>query len=63
MVELLINDGNDILDNLWQNIINSGVRKRRHDSTHLGLILSAIATEMNIVVTLLQSYANQQIEY
>ena len=59
MVELLINDGNDILDNLWQNIINSGVRKRRHDSTHLGLILSAIATEMNIVVTLLQSYANQ----
>ena len=59
MVELLIHDGNDILDNLWQNIINSGVRKRRHDSTHLGLILSAIATEMNIVVTLLQSYANQ----
>lgn len=59
MVELLLNDGNDILDNLWANVINSGARKRRHDSTHLGLILSAIATEMNVVVTLLQSYANQ----
>ena len=59
MVKLIINNGEDILDNLWQNIINSGARTRRHDSSHLGLILSAIATELNIVVTLLQSYANQ----
>lgn len=59
MVKLIINNGEDILSNLWQNIINSGARTRRHDSSHLGLILSAIATEMNVVVTLLQSYANQ----
>lgn len=59
MVKLIINNGEDILSNLWQNIINSGARTRRHDSSHLGLMLSAIATEMNVVVTLLQSYANQ----
>lgn len=59
MVKLIINNGEDILSNLWQNVINSGARTRRHDSSHLGLILSAIATEMNVVVTLLQSYANQ----
>lgn len=59
MVKLIINNGEDILSNLWQNVINSGARTRRHDSSHLGLILSAIATEMNVVVTLLQSYASQ----
>lgn len=59
MVELLINDGTDILDNLWTNLINTGARKRRHDSTHTGLLFSAIATELNVAISLLQSYANQ----
>lgn len=59
MVELQINDGTDILDNLWTNVINTGIRKRRHDSTHTGLLLSAIATELNIAISILQSYANQ----
>ena len=59
MVELQINDGTAILDNLWQNIINSGARTRRHDSSRTGLIFSAIATELNVAISLLQSYANQ----
>lgn len=59
MVELQINDGTDILDNLWRNLINTGARKRRHDSTHTGLLFSAIATELNVAISLLQSYANQ----
>ena len=59
MVELQINDGTDILERLWQNLINSGARKRRHDSTHTGLLLSAIATELNVALSILQSYANQ----
>ena len=59
MVELRINDGTDILDNLWSNVINTGIRKRRHDSTHTGLLLSAIATELNVAISILQSYANQ----
>lgn len=59
MVKLIINDGTEILDNLWNNLIASGARTRRHDSSHTGLLFSAIATEMNVVITLLQSYANQ----
>ena len=59
MVELQINDGTDILDNLWNNLINNGARKRRHDSSHTGLLLSAIATELNVAISILQSYANQ----
>ena len=59
MVELQINDGTNILDNLWNNLINSGARKRRHDSSHTGLLLSAIATELNVAISILQSYANQ----
>lgn len=59
MVQLKINDGKDILDNLWQNLINTGARQRRHDSSHTGLLLSAIATELNVAITLLQSYADQ----
>ena len=59
MVELQINDGTDILERLWQNLIDSGARKRRHDSTHTGLLLSAIATELNVALSILQSYANQ----
>lgn len=59
MVQLKINDGSTILDNLWTNLINSGARERRHDSSHTGLLFSAIATELNVAITLLQSYANQ----
>ena len=59
MVQLQINDGSSILDNLWQNLINTGARTRRHDSSHTGLLLSAIATELNVAISLLQSYANQ----
>ena len=59
MVQLQINDGNAILDNLWTNLINTGARTRRHDSSHTGLLFSAIATELNVVISLLQSYANQ----
>ena len=59
MVELQINDGSVILDNLWTNLINSGARTRRHDSSRTGLIFSAIATEINIALSLLQSYADQ----
>ena len=59
MVELQLNDGTTILDNLWQNLINTGARTRRHDSSHTGLIFSAVATELNVAITLLQSYSNQ----
>lgn len=59
MVQLIINTGEDILDNLWTNLINSGARQRRHDSSRTGLLLSAIATEINVAINLLQSYANQ----
>ena len=59
MVELYINDGTNILDNLWNHVIESGVRKRRHDSTHTGLIFSAVATEINVAISLLQSYSQQ----
>ena len=59
MVELQIADGTEILDRLWNNLINSGARTRRHDSSHTGLLFSAIATELNVAITLLQSYANQ----
>ena len=59
MVQLIISDGNKILDDLWQNLINSGAVTRRHDSSRTGLIFSAIATELNVALSLLQSYANQ----
>ena len=59
MVQLQINDGTAILDRLWQNLINTGARTRRHDSSHTGLLFSAIATEVNIAISLAQSYANQ----
>lgn len=59
MVQLQINDGTTILDSLWQNLINSGARNRRHDTSHTGLLLSAVATELNVAISLLQSYANQ----
>lgn len=59
MVQLQINDGTTILDSLWQNLINTGARTRRHDTSHTGLLLSAIATELNVAISLLQSYANQ----
>ena len=52
MVQLQINDGTTILDNLWQNLINSGARNRRPDTSHTGLLLSAVATELNVAISL-----------
>lgn len=59
MVQLIINDGTDILNNLWSNLISTGARTRRHDSSRTGLLFSAIATELNVAISLLQSYSNQ----
>ena len=44
MVDLVINNGEEVLDNLWQNLINTGVVNRRHDTSRVGLLLAAIAT-------------------
>lgn len=59
MVQLIINDGTDSLNNLWENLISRGARTRRHDSSRTGLLFSAIATELNVAISLLQSYANE----
>lgn len=59
MVELTINDGNEVLSRLWNNLIASGVVNRRLDSTRIGLILSAIATELNTTLSLIKSYVSQ----
>lgn len=59
MVNYSINDGNEILTRMWNNIISTGVVNRRLDSSRLGLILSAIATELNLTVSILESYVNQ----
>ena len=59
MVELIIDDGNEVLSRLWNNLIANGVVSRRLDSTRIGLILSAIATELNTTLSLIKSYMNQ----
>lgn len=59
MVQLTINDGTDSLNNLWANLIATGARTRRHDTSRTGLLFSAIATELNVAISLLQSYSNQ----
>lgn len=59
MVELTIDDGNEVLSRLWNNLIANGVVSRRLDSTRIGLILSAIATELNTTLSLIKSYMNQ----
>lgn len=59
MVEVTVNDGNQVLTRLWNNIISKGVVNRRLDSSRLGLLLSAIATELNTTLSLIRSYMNQ----
>lgn len=59
MVEVTINNGNQVLTRLWNNIISRGVVNRRLDSSRLGLLLSAIATELNTTLSLIKSYMNQ----
>lgn len=59
MVELQIHDGNQILSRLWANLISTGFANRRVDSTRTGLLLSAIATELNVAISLVESYYTQ----
>ena len=59
MVELTINNGNEVLTRLWNNLISKGVVNRRLDSSRIGLLLSAIATELNTTLSLIKSYMNQ----
>ena len=59
MVDLIINDGNDLLSRLWNNVISKGVVNRRIDSSRLGLLLSAIASEQNTTISLIKTYMSQ----
>lgn len=59
MVVYEIKDGNEVLTRLWNNVIATGAVNRRLDSSRLGLILSAIATELNYVQSIIMSYMSQ----
>lgn len=59
MVEVEIYDGTDVLSRLWDNLISSGMINRRVDSTRIGLIFSAIATELSVTISLIESYLGQ----
>lgn len=59
MVDIVVNSGEDILTRLWNNVISRGVVNRRIDSSRLGLLFSAIASEENTTISLIRSYMNQ----
>ena len=59
MVDLQIYDGNQSLSRLWANLIATGFANRRIDSTRTGLLLSAVATELSVAISLVESYYNQ----
>ena len=59
MVDLVINNGEDLLARLWNNVISRGVVNRRIDSSRLGLLLSAIASEQNTIISLIKTYMSQ----
>lgn len=59
MVDLVINNGEDLLTRLWNNVISRGVVNRRLDSSRLGLLLSAIASEQNVTISLIKTYMSQ----
>lgn len=59
MVEIQIYDGNDVLSRLWDNLIASGMVNRRVDSTRIGLIFSAIATELSAAISLIETYLGE----
>lgn len=59
MVDIIVNNGEDLLTRLWNNAISRGVVNRRIDSSRLGLLFSAIASEQNTTISLIRSYMNQ----
>lgn len=58
-MEVQIHDGNEVLSRMWENLIESGAVPKRVDSTRIGLIFSAIASELNITLSLIESYLGQ----
>lgn len=59
MVDLIIENGEDLLTRLWNNVISRGVVNRRIDGSRLGLLLSAIASEQNTTISLIKTYMSQ----
>lgn len=59
MDNIVINDGDEILSRLWNNVLSRGVVNRRVDSSRLGLVFSAIASEFNITLSLIKTYMDQ----
>ena len=59
MVDIVVNNGEDLLARLWNNAISKGVVNRRIDSSRLGLLFSAIASEQNTTISLIRSYMEQ----
>ena len=59
MDNIILTSGDEILTNLWNNVISRGVVNRRLDSSRLGLLLSAIASEMNTTTSIISTYINQ----
>ena len=59
MDNIILTTGDEALTNLWNNVISRGVVNRRLDSSRLGLLLSAIASEMNTSISIINTYMNQ----
>ena len=59
MDNIVLRTGDETLTNLWNNVISRGVVNRRLDSSRLGLLLSAIASEMNTSISIINTYMNQ----
>ena len=51
MVDIVVNNGEDLLTRLWNNAISRGVVNRRIDSSRLVLLFSAIASEQNTTIS------------
>ena len=58
-MDIQIHDGNEVLSRMWENLIASGAVPKRVDSSRIGLIFSAIASELNITLSLIESYLGQ----
>ena len=59
MDNIILTTGDETLTNLWNNVISRGVVNRRLDSSRLGLLLSAIASEINTTISIINTYMNQ----
>ena len=59
MDNIVLVSGEETLSNLWNNVISRGVVNRRLDSSRLGLLLSAIASEINTATSIISTYINQ----